>query len=515
MPKTTDAPDKRLSLLIDGIVRIAGGDLHTRIKTSAARDDLDAVIAGFNLMAEELLTAQTDLELRVESRTSLLQATHQKMRHMSLTDPLTELSNRRALELAIDESLTRAAQGGPQPALLLLDLDSFKGVNDSMGHGAGDTVLKIVADRLRATVRDEDVVARLGGDEFAVLLQGTTANRAMSVAARIVAAVRRLVVLEEREFKFGASVGIATPKEGDSAQDLLLYADTAMYAAKGDDRASVIAFEPILLSVRQMRSQLAGELRSAVHQNQLMLHYQPIVELATGKILGVEALIRWEHPTRGLLMPDDFIPLAEEIGEMTGLSSWVLRESAAQLHRWQAAGQVDGGFTMRVNLPASELQRPELIDDVRRILAEEAVSATNVVLELTESAMVAGNEWDIYSLRGLHNLGVGLEIDDFGTGYSSISYLRRLPIDAVKVDKSLMGELGADVRQKDFIAAILQLIHACGLTAVFEGIETREQAAVLSALGCHSGQGYFFSRPVGADAMTERLSTNFRAIGYL
>jgi EAL domain-containing protein (putative c-di-GMP-specific phosphodiesterase class I) len=240
------------------------------------------------------------------------------------------------------------------------------------------------------------------------------------------------------------------------------------------------------------------ELREAIRQDQLTLYYQPVVELATGRVEGVEALVRWNHPERGLLMPDQFIPLAEETGMIVDLGQWVLRHAVRQLRDWQQSFQVDGGFNVRVNVSTTELQNLELIEHVRDILRETGVDASNLIVELTESMAVNGGAVDQYSLSGLRRLGVKLEIDDFGTGYSSISYLRKLPVNVVKIDKSLIDGLGVDEEQRDFVAAVLHLIHACGLKALAEGIETAEQAAELVRLGCTSGQGYYFGRPTPA-----------------
>jgi len=239
-------------------------------------------------------------------------------------------------------------------------------------------------------------------------------------------------------------------------------------------------------------------MREAILQDQLTLHYQPVVELATGRIEGVEALVRWNHPERGLLMPDSFIPLAEETGMIVDLGHWVLRNAVRQLRRWQQDLNVDADFNVRVNISTTELQNLDLIEHVRDILRETGVDAANLIVELTESMAVNGGDVDKYSLSGLRRLGVQLEIDDFGTGYSSISYLRKLPVNVVKIDKSLIDGLGADVEQSSFVEAVLHLIHACGLKAVAEGIETAEQAAELVRLGCSSGQGYYFGRPVPA-----------------
>jgi len=254
-----------------------------------------------------------------------------------------------------------------------------------------------------------------------------------------------------------------------------------------------------MLHARQLRSQLLEDLRAAISGSQLVLYYQPVVELASGRIEGAEALVRWQHPSRGMVMPDEFIPLAEDAGLISELGGWVLRTAVEQLREWRVEARAGDDFSMRINIAAADLQRLEFIEEVRDALTGAGLSPELLVLELTEGAIVSGNELDRYSLNSLRKLGVGLEIDDFGTGYSSISYLRRLPVDKVKVDRSLLKDLGTDPAQPDLIAAILQLIRACGLEAVWEGVETAEQAQHLASIGCVSAQGYYFGRPLPAD----------------
>ncbi|MCZ2404897.1 EAL domain-containing protein [Paenarthrobacter sp. Z7-10] len=502
----SELQDHRMEALVEGIVRIAGGDLGVRIDRSAARDDIDAVITGINFMAEDLETIYRDLEQRVTTRTAMLHEAHAAMEQMAMTDQLTTLHNRTALTRLIGQALAEAARGELPPALLLLDLDSFKIINDTLGHLAGDEVLKKVSQRLREAVRNTDAVARLGGDEFAVLLPAATISQAKRAANRILKAVSESIDLGEHTVACGTSIGIQLARSGQSAQDLLLEADTALYAAKTEGRGNVKVFEAVMLQARQLHSMMATELRDAVRDDQLILHYQPVVELATGRIEGVEALVRWNHPTRGLLMPDDFIPMAEETGIIVELGKWVLGSATRQLRRWQIDPQLNsGGFNVRVNLSAHELQRLELVDDVRDTLSASEVQASDVIIEITESAIVTGDNLDQYSLNGLRKMGVRLEIDDFGTGYSSIRYLRRLPVDVVKVDRSLIADLGTDPREGEFVAAILGLIRAAGLKALAEGIETAQQAEELTRMGCLSGQGYFFSRPVPAAEITALL----------
>ncbi|HJV99483.1 MAG TPA: EAL domain-containing protein [Arthrobacter sp.] len=499
--------DPRLSQLLEGIVRLASGDLTSRIEVSPARDELDAIIMGTNLLAEDLQIIYEELEQRVEVRTRLLHEAHLEMQKMAMQDPLTGLANRSALLTALKSAQSDGA--GDTPVILLLDLDAFKSINDTQGHTAGDKVLITVAERIRGAVRTTDVVARLGGDEFAIVMPATGADQAAVVGQRILAALKEPIELPDRSIRCGASLGLSVGDAGQGPEEMLMQADVAMYASKAEGLNRLHIFEPGLLLVRRLRSQLVDDLRSALKGEGLVLHYQPVVELATGRVEGVEALIRWNHPTRGRIMPDEFIPLAEEAGLISELGRWVLTTAVEQLRRWVDDDAVDSRFSVRINISATDLQSLQFIEDVRGVLKETGVRPEQVVLELTEVAIVKGNELDRYSLGGLRGLGVGIEIDDFGTGYSSISYLRRLPVDRVKVDRSLIVGLGTDPSQPPLVAAVLQLVRACGLEAVWEGVETAEQAEHLRNLGCLSAQGYFFSRPLPADDIPALVAAAF------
>ncbi|UKA75633.1 putative bifunctional diguanylate cyclase/phosphodiesterase [Arthrobacter sp. FW306-07-I] len=502
--------DPRLSQLLEGIVRLASGDLNSRIEVSPARDELDAIIMGTNLLAEDLQVIYEELEQRVQVRTQLLHEAHLEMQKMAMQDPLTGLANRSALIEALRTALE--ARPGPErepaegPAILLMDLDAFKSINDSMGHTAGDQVLVTVGERLRTAVRASDVVARLGGDEFAIVMPSASADQAAVVAHRILASLNDPIELPGRSVRCGASIGLSVGSEGQTPEDMLMEADVAMYASKAEGQNKLHRFEPALLLMRRLRSQLVDDLRAAIKDDALTLHYQPVVELGTGRIEGVEALVRWNHPTRGFIMPDEFIPLAEEAGLISELGLWVLQTAVKQLRCWTDAELVDSTFSVRINISATDLQSLQFIEDVRNILQDTGVKPEQVVLELTEVAIVKGNELDRYSLGGLRGLGVGIEIDDFGTGYSSISYLRRLPVDRVKVDRSLITGLESDPSQPALVAAVLQLVQACGLEAVWEGVETAEQAQILRDLGCRSAQGYYFSRPVPPEQIPDLLA---------
>ncbi|MEJ1177800.1 putative bifunctional diguanylate cyclase/phosphodiesterase [Pseudarthrobacter sp. NPDC055928] len=501
--------DPRVSQLLEGIVRLASGDLNSRIEVSPARDELDAIIMGTNLLAEDLQIIYEELEQRVEVRTKLLHEAHLEMQKMAMQDPLTGLANRSALLTALKSAQSDGT--ADSPVILLLDLDAFKSINDTQGHTAGDKVLITVAERIRNAVRSTDVVARLGGDEFAIVMPATGADQAAVVGQRILAALKEPIELPDRSIRCAASLGLSVGDAGQGPEEMLMQADVAMYASKAEGLNRLHFFEPGLLLVRRLRSQLVDDLRSALKGEGLVLHYQPVVELATGRVEGVEALIRWNHPTRGRIMPDEFIPLAEEAGLISELGRWVLTTAVEQLRQWVDEDAVDSRFSVRINISATDLQSLQFIEDVRGVLKETGVRPEQVVLELTEMAIVKGNDLDRYSLGGLRGLGVGIEIDDFGTGYSSISYLRRLPVDRVKVDRSLIVGLGTDPTQPALVAAVLQLVRACGLEAVWEGVETAEQAEHLRNLGCLSAQGYFFSRPLPAEDIPALVAAAFPA----
>ncbi|GAB3546235.1 hypothetical protein GCM10027404_06160 [Arthrobacter tumbae] len=502
---TADGGDPRLAMLVDGIVKLSRGDLSSRMTPSPVRDDVDAVITGVNLLAEELELVYRQFEKRVENRTAMLHQAHLDMKRMAMTDALTGLSNRVDLVEKIEQSLSGQQDGNPPPALLLLDLDSFKNVNDRFGHDAGDDVLREVAERLRGVVRATDTVARLGGDEFAILVTQSTMEIALGVANRALEVLAKSIDVDEFSVHPRASIGLRLATADHTAESLLYEADTAMYAAKNEGRSIIKTFEPVMLYDRQLRTLMASELRDAIGTDQLCVHYQPIVNLRDGSVNGVEVLVRWNHPTRGLIPPDSFIPLAEEIGAISELDRWVMATALQQYAIWRAALLVPEDFQVRVNISAIELRQLDMVDFVRGLLKRMSVPPPSLVIEITESALVSGGEVETYSLLSLKQLGVCIEIDDFGTGYSSISYLRNLPVDMVKVDRSILREPATGSWQPEFVAAVFQLIRAAGLGAVFEGIETHEQADFLRSLGEISGQGYYFSRPLPEPGITELL----------
>lgn len=500
--------DPRLQQLVEGIVRLAAGELDTRMQPSEHRDDIDAVITGVNLLAEELDYIYSDLEQRVADRTAMLRRTQAELEQMAKTDALTGLANRILLNERIQEAILASSDSGKAPAVLVLDLDSFKAINDTLGHGAGDVVLVEVAKRLRSAVRAADTVARLGGDEFAVVITEATKEEILHIAHRISEQLQDSVRVGTETVWAMASIGVCIGTPGYPAEALMRDADIAMYQAKAQGRNNVQLFHPDMLLAIRERSRITAELRSAVAGGELALRYQPVVELASGRVIGIEALLRWHHPVRGIIMPDSFIPIAEETGLILELGRWVLHEGVTQMSRWNETAPDLTDFRLHINLSAAELLRSDLLEDVRDTLDRHHVAPRRLVLEITETVLMSRGTTEEQVLGGLRDLGVGLQIDDFGTGYSSISYLRSLPADTVKVDRSLIQDIGTDPQQQKFVAAILQLISSAGLKAIVEGIETAEQAVQLQAMGCLYGQGYYYSYPLPPAKVLDRLRSS-------
>ncbi|TFB65608.1 EAL domain-containing protein [Cryobacterium sp. Hz7] len=499
------AEDPRLQQLVEGIVRLAAGELDTRMKTSERRDDIDAVITGVNLLAEELDHIYSDLERRVADRTAMLGRAQAELEQMAKTDALTGLANRTLLNERIQEAILASADSGKAPAVLVLDLDSFKAINDTLGHGAGDAVLVEVAKRLRSAVRAADTVARLGGDEFAIVITEATEEEILQIAHRASEQLQDSVRVGTETVWAMASIGVCIGTPGYPAEALMRDADIAMYQAKEQGRNNVQLFHPDMLDAVRERSRTTAELRSAVAGGELALRYQPVVELASGRVIGIEALLRWHHPVRGIIMPDSFIRIAEETGLILELGRWVLHEGVAQMRRWSETAPDLTDFRLHINLSAAELLRSDLLEDIRDTLDRNHVAPRRLVLEITETVLMSRGTAEEQVFSGLRDMGVGLQIDDFGTGYSSISYLRSLPADTVKVDQSLIQDMGSDQQQLKFIAAILQLISSAGLKAIVEGIETAEQAIQLQAMGCLYGQGYYYSYPLPPAKVLDQL----------
>ena len=381
---------------------------------------------------------------------------------------------------------------------MFLDLDNFKLVNDSLGHQAGDKLLTEVAARLRACVRAQDTVARLSGDEFVVVLELLTGEEdALTVAKAITHQLNCPFVLDGREIVVTASIGIAVSDAGrEHAESLVRDADVAMYRAKSDGRGRHVLFDPSMHTDSLARLELENDLRHALDHHELRVHYQPIVMMASGDVSEVEALVRWQHPTRGLVSPGEFIPIAEDTGMIIPLGMWVLEEACRQVAAWHVQFPAKPRLTLSVNLSPRQFQQPSLVEDVAAALRDSGLPASCLKLEITESVIMRDAEATIRTLWELKDLGLQLAVDDFGTGYSSLSYLKRLPLDVLKIDRSFVSGIGQSQEDTAIVHAIMALAKSLNLMVTGEGIETAEQAALLGEWGCDRGQGYLFSKPM-------------------
>jgi diguanylate cyclase (GGDEF)-like protein/PAS domain S-box-containing protein len=420
----------------------------------------------------------------------------EQLAHQAFHDPVTNLANRALFSDRVEHALMRSQRGFPDIAVVFIDLDDFKTVNDSLGHAAGDEVLQEVARRLRIAVRPTDTVARFGGDEFAVLLEGVEdSSQAADAAARILHALELAYEIDGKQVFPRASVGICLVDRENTvpeAAELLRNADVAMYMAKRDSKGSYRVFEPAMHERVVERLELRAELQQAVEASQLELHYQPVVRLTGHEILGVEALLRWNHPTRGVIPPNQFIPLAEETGLIVSIGRWVLNEACREGVALHTRFERKEPLAISVNLSVRQLQSDSIISDVRCALETSGLPAQSLVLEITESVMLSDTDFAVQRLRDLKALGVRLAMDDFGTGYSSLSYLSRFPVDILKMDRSFVGS-GENVALQ---SAIIALGASLELDVVAEGIELPEQEQSLHDLGCEIGQGFLFARPM-------------------
>lgn len=429
-----------------------------------------------------------------------------ELRHRALHDPLTGLGNRILFRDRLDHAVARAARAPESLAVLMIDLDGFKGVNDSLGHAAGDQLLREVATRLRGSVRPGDTVSRMGGDEFAILIEGAPFDTAATVAQRIINRLRAPIELEGKPIVCQGSVGISSGSTAIGSEDLLRHADLAMYAAKQAGKGRYAAFDPSMLSVATERVELESDLRRAVRERTLGLAFQPIVRLPHGQISGAEALVRWQHPTRGNIPPSDFIGMAEESDLIVELGRFVLTEACRAAKRFQAARPEHENFAVSVNVASRQLVSPWLVKEVREALEETELAPASLVLEITEGALMDDASAIVPALESLKALGVRLAIDDFGTGWSSLSRLRSFPVDKLKIDRSFVNEISAAGDDAPIATAVIAMAHSLSLTTVAEGVETVEQLAFLHQHGCEEVQGFLLGRPMPVDALMEVLS---------
>lgn len=436
----------------------------------------------------------------------------ERLRHQAFHDALTGLPNRALFGDRVGHALARAERSGEEVAVLLIDLDDFKSINDSLGHSVGDHLLVEVAARLDASMRGADTVARLGGDEFAVLLEDDkSAARAEQTANRILVAVSAPIELDGRSFPIAASVGIARAKAPTTAIDIMRDADVAMYTAKGHGKNRHALFDPSMHLAIQERLDLKADLLRAVAQGDAFeVYYQPIVTLETGEIVALEALARWNHPTRGMLEPDAFIPLAEEIGAIIPIGRSILRQACHQASQW--AEDFDQPLCVSVNVSALQLVDATLAEDVREALHDSHLPADRLVLEVTETEVMRDVDGATETLEALKALGVRIALDDFGTGYSSLSQLQRLPIDIVKVEQGFAGSLRQPGTHPGLIQAVMDIGKTMSLTTIAERIETPEQLRQLQDLNCPLGQGFLFSRPLPADEIPAILANGHKYV---
>jgi diguanylate cyclase (GGDEF)-like protein/PAS domain S-box-containing protein len=473
-------------------LRSDGGRVPVALTWSPIKDDAGGVI-GVSVIGRDITERK-----RLESQ----------LVHQALHDPLTGLANRALFTDRLEHAIARAARPATTVAVLVIDLDRFKDVNDSLGHEAGDALLAEVAARLERNSRAGDTVARLGGDEFAVLLEDISAAKAVRAAELLLEALARPLTLHGRDMTPSAGVGIAFGS-GEDAATLLRNADVAMYAAKGRGKAEGQSryriFEPDMHARVVDRLELAADLRHAPQRRELRLRYQPEVHLRTGRIAGFEALLRWQHPTRGMVAPDEFIPLAEENGLIVPIGRWVLEEACRQGRDWQRRWPADPPLAMAVNLSARQLRHAAIVDEVCAALATAGLPAPSLTLEITETAVIEDLDLALATLAQLHELGVRLALDDFGTGYSSLSYLHRLPVDILKIDRSFVSAVAGSPEESALVRAIVQLGQTLALETVAEGVETSEQLAELRRLDCQLGQGYYFAKPLDEGGVGELL----------
>jgi diguanylate cyclase (GGDEF)-like protein len=442
----------------------------------------------------------------------VLEETKEHFRHAAFHDSLTGLPNRAMFtELLKAEIESSSRRNDHMFAVLFLDLDRFKNINDSLGHTHGDLLLVAFAERLERTLRPVDTLARFGGDEFAILLSGMTdATDAVRVAQRIQDELSQPFVLDKNSAFATASIGIALSASGyDRAEDILRDADIAMYRAKENGKARYELFDHGMHARAVSRLQLESDLRQAIENREFCVYYQPIVSLQTGRLAGFEALVRWNHPRRGLVSPADFIPVAEETGLIVPIGEWVLNEACAHVRQWQIDSPSHRALSLSVNLSARQVAQPDLLDRIKDALETSKLNPHCLKLEITESVVMDNAEAAALMFKQLRSLGVQLSIDDFGTGYSSLSYLHRFPLNYLKIDRSFVMRLTTD-NDNAIVRTISTLAHNLGMEVIAEGIETEEQHQQLKMLGCEYGQGYLFSRPVDSDSVGHLLTQDSR-----
>jgi len=448
------------------------------------------------------------LDLRMEMRTAVLASSlasaNQELKFLALHDTLTKLPNRALLDERMEQEVQKARRDKTRFAVLFFDLDGFKQVNDAFGHLAGDLVLAELATRIRSEIRAVDMLARIGGDEFVLVTDAGEPASAARVAEKLVVTIRRPMEIEGRSVAVSASIGIAIfGASGDSRQELLKNADAAMYRAKDLGRNNYCFFDASMNEDAQKQMQLLQDLRLAQNRHEFILQYQPKFDARSGEAIGAEALVRWNHPSRGLIPPAEFIPLAEKTGLIVSIGNWVLDEACRQLAEWRSGGHC--GLGISVNLSAVQFNHPDLISQVGDTLGRHSIDPRLLTLEITESTAMNKVDASMAILQQLHEMGVAISIDDFGTGYSSLLYLKKLSASELKIDRGFVRDLGRNTEDAAIVAAIVALGHTLSLKIVAEGVETAEQREFLTRLGCNSLQGFLLGRPMSPGQFAEAL----------
>lgn len=456
------------------------------------------------LADKKLQDKEHDLR-RVNALLSQLDQARRSLQQVAHYDALTNMINRRGFNQIFAERLLEKTQSAGMLAVMFLDIDHFKRINDSLGHDAGDELLKVIALRIRSATRAKDVVARFGGDEFCILVTLNNRDEARHMAQRVMLAMKEPAVLAGRAMVMTTSIGISVfPDDGKTCEELLRNADLALYESKGNGRNALHYFNSNLKTKATLELQLEEELRHALREGDgLLLHYQPIVDLKTGHVAKLEALVRWQHPHHGLLLPDRFIGIAEANGLIAELDNWVLKRACKDLSLLRAEGF--DPLIITVNYSALNLTREDLVGEIENALTAAGVSPHGLELEVTENALMGNISSAIGLLKQIRQLGVSLSIDDFGTGYSSLAYLRRLPINTVKIDRSFIQDIPQSPQDMEIVQAIIVMAHTLHLSVVTEGVETTQQLAFLSEFGCDFIQGYLFSKPAPLDVLRPLL----------
>ena len=498
-----------LKLLLD-LLKMPNGTLTGVVRLRQGKDnwrDFEVILT--NLIDEPSVSGIVATYHDITERENY----EKELTKLAYRDPLTGLSNRAHFIKKLQQSLTRASAEDHLVAVIFFDLDNFKIVNDSLGHDWGDKVLQVAADRVRACLRREDVAARFGGDEFTILIEDVSGlAQIIPVAKRLINVLSEPMQLDDRDLVISCSMGIAINtlnQEGQpTAEELLRKADLAMYSAKSNGKGCYSIFDSHLNAVAMERLELETDLRRALRQHELRVYYQPIVSLATGHIVEVEALVRWQHPQRGLVLPADMIPLAEETGLIAEIGQWVLEEAGRQVGIWQKFQSIHPPLRLSVNLSAWQFRHGTLLKDIETALYKSGLSPSDLTLEITEGSLIHDPANIATQLLALRNTGVRLAIDDFGTGYASLSFLKEFPFDTLKIGRSFVQGIVRDRRDKAIVKSMIELASAFDLDVIGEGIETENQATQLKSLGCNHGQGFLFAAPCSADDFEKLLTAH-------